>query len=104
MGGKITMEDENVTPVPKWLQVRYGQLWDKFAHTSFTIEQAREVLDETREVVTVILSRLRKSGWLAVKFDNEDFRRRHYQLINPSDLFRKIRKEDEVKNAQNNKD
>lgn len=97
-------ETKTVSPVPKWLQVRFGQLWDKFGHKAFSLCEATDTVHESKEVVAVILSRLRKSGWLIVAFDKEDFRKRKYQLISPSDLFRKIDSRGGVNNAQNHKD
>ncbi|HLC66730.1 MAG TPA: hypothetical protein VJK52_03770, partial [Candidatus Nanoarchaeia archaeon] len=77
--------------VPKWLQIRFGQLWEKYGnHASFSLANATEVLDESKEVVTVILSRLRKSGWVTVTFDESDFRKRNYRLKNPAEIFSRL--------------
>lgn len=96
-------EKGDIHPVPKWLQVKFGQLWNKFGHAEFTIDQATETLEISKEVVAVILSRLRKNGWLTVRFAEKDYRKRLYQLHNPSDFFRKIVAEMGENNAQNNK-
>lgn len=97
-------KQDTVEPVPKWLQARFGQLWGKYAHTQFTLEDASKTLNESKEVITVILSRLRQSGWITVSFDKDDFRKRNYQLLNPSEFFRKIVYVQVNKNAQDNKD
>ena len=57
-----------VKPIPKWAMYRYAKLWDSFKDTEFLYEDASTVLGErSSNLVSVILSYLRKSGWLSIK-------------------------------------
>lgn len=72
-------------PLPKWLQQRYALLWKKFEDGEFTREQALEVLSsKDRKIANLVLSELRKSGWLTAKFDEKDHRKRVYNLKSPN--------------------
>jgi len=73
-----------VSPLPKWAMKRYARLWGKFRSREFTYEEASKVLKEKDpNLVSVILSYLRKYGWLAIKLHPVDTRKRIYQLISP---------------------
>lgn len=69
-------------PLPKWIQVRYAKLWNKFKDKEFTLEQAEKVL-KNKKGINVFFSDLRKAGWLDVSIDKEDTRKRAYKLKNP---------------------
>ncbi len=70
--------------LPKWLESRYSALWDAFGESSFRMDDATNVLEEkkkdSRDQIGVILSELRKNGWLEVEFDPDDARKRLYTL------------------------
>ena len=70
--------------LPKWLESRYSALWDAFGESSFRVDDAAKVLEEkkkdSRDQIGVILSELRKNGWLGVEFDPDDARKRLYTL------------------------
>ena len=70
--------------IPKWLDKRYGILWEAFHSSSFRVEDAARVLkekiDDSEEQINVVLSELRKEGMLKVEFDPTDARKRIYQL------------------------
>ena len=70
--------------LPKWLESRYSALWDAFVESSFRMDDAAKVLEEkkkdSRDQIGVILSELRKNGWLGVEFDPDDARKRLYTL------------------------
>lgn len=70
--------------LPKWLERRYSILWDAFESSVFRIDDATKVLEErvmdNKEQTTAVLSELKKSGWVDVRADPEDARKRLYQL------------------------
>lgn len=68
----------------KWLERRYEILWDSFQKRTFTRSEAASVLKEKlkddQKSVNVVLSELRKAGWLSTKTDPTDARKTLYQL------------------------
>lgn len=75
--------------IPTWVMQRYAKLWKKFKDTPFNYEKALGVLKE-KETMSVVLSELRKAGWLEVKLDPNDTRRRIYILKNPERAINEI--------------
>lgn len=71
-------------PLPKWLTIRYALLWRQFNDTSFTYEQAQRTLHEKGTLVIVVLSTLKKMGWIAVSKNPKDKRTRLYTLVDPT--------------------
>lgn len=70
--------------IPKWVEKRYKILWEACQDTPFRYKKAAKTLKEKmrdgEEQVNVILSELRKGGWLHVEPDPEDARRKIYRL------------------------
>lgn len=68
----------------KWVEARYKFLWDAFSEKPFVLEDAVSVLKEKTKdgdkEVPVVLSELRKAGWLDSELDPKDGRRRIYTL------------------------
>lgn len=78
-------------PLPKWLTERYSQLWRKFKEKEFEHDEAVKVLKEEKErLVSVVLSELKKYGWLTIKLHPDDSRKRIYKLKNPEDAINEI--------------
>jgi type I restriction enzyme M protein len=77
--------------LPTWLEKRYRTLWEAFYESSFRFEDASKILKEKmqggEEQVNVILSELRKKGWLEVEFDPEDARKRIYKLKSSEEII-----------------
>ncbi|MHA1169393.1 MAG: SAM-dependent DNA methyltransferase, partial [Candidatus Hodarchaeales archaeon] len=76
-----------VVPLPKWLLRRYATLWKEFHRDVFTHEDARNVLDVDSLTLNVLLSELRKAGWLERTPNPEDQRRKRYKLIPPERMM-----------------
>ena len=78
--------------IPRWLEIRYEALFDAFQEKSFTREDAYRVLREKfrdpKNNINVILSELRKAGWLEAIIDEADARRRVYILKSRRDIIR----------------
>jgi len=77
--------------LPTWLEKRYRTLWETFRESPFRFEDASKILKEKmqggEEQVNVILSGLRKKGWLEVEFDPEDARKRIYKLKSSEEMI-----------------
>ena len=81
-----------VEPLPKWLMQRYSLLWVKFKDREFNHERATKTLPDDERMVSVILSEMRKAGWLEMRLDPEDARRRLYKLKSPEEVVKEIAK------------
>ena len=80
-------------PLPKWLMERYSLLWKAFEEKEFDHDEAAKVLNEERErLVSVVLSDLKRHGWLTIKLHPDDSRKRLYKLKNPVDAIVEIEK------------
>jgi|SRR5271157_6650339 len=77
-------------PLPKWLMQRYCKLWSEFGEKEFDRIQADRTLSGDKTALAVILSEMRKAGWLRVEFDEEDARKRKYHLTPPETVINKI--------------
>lgn len=70
---------------------RYSVLWKKFEENEFEHDDASKLLKEEKDrLVSVVLSDLKKHGWLTVKLHPDDSRKRIYKLKNPEDAIREI--------------
>lgn len=86
--------------IQQWLQLRYATLFEKFGNKEFSLEQCTKVLEEKKEVAAVILSKLRKHGWLGVRPDEKNYRKSVYQLKEPENVMINIARGGN-QNAQN---
>ena len=77
--------------LPTWLEKRYKTLRDAFNESTFRFEDASKILKEkmqgSEEQINVILSELRKKGWLEVEFHPEDARKRIYKLKSSEEII-----------------
>lgn len=77
--------------IPKWVMEKYSTLWRKHQDNDFTFSKAMETLkEEDKVIVSMVLSELRKSGWLTIKLNPDDARKRIYTLEIPEDIIKKI--------------
>lgn len=76
-------------PLPRWVMQRYSKLWSEFEGGQFEHSQAREIL-KGDNMVSIVLSTLRKSGWMDAGLNAKDLRRRTYRLKNPEKAIREI--------------
>ena len=81
-----------VEPLPKWLMQRYSLLWVKFKDKEFSHEQATKTLPDGERMVSVILSEMRKAGWLEMRLNPNDARKRLYKLKSPEEVVKEIAK------------
>lgn len=79
-------------PIPRWLMERYAMLFRKYKDKEFTFQEAKETIDEEDKVyMSMVLSELRKAGWLKIKINQEDARKRIYNLILPEKVIETIK-------------
>ena len=81
-----------VKHLPEWVFVRYAKLWSKFKDKEFSYEEAKEFLKE-KTAMSVLLSELKEAGWIEVKLNPQDTRKRIYKLKNPEKAIREEIKE-----------
>ena len=80
--------------IPRWLKKRFDALWKTFQDNPFRFEEAVRVLEEklhdSENQVNVFLAELRKRGWLNVKPDPEDARKKIYSLKSEQEIISQI--------------
>jgi len=84
--------------LPKWVENRYKVIWDKFKDNPFRVEEAEKVLEDNRveslEGINMLISELKKAGWLTVELDPKDSRKRNYRLKSKEKIISDILKPD----------
>jgi hypothetical protein len=80
------------TPLPKWIMYRYSVLWNKFGDKEFNHNDAFKVLNKDK-MLSIVLSELRQNGWLEMKLDQKDARKRVYILKDPLQAIKEMGKE-----------
>ncbi len=76
--------------LPRWLEDSYSLLWKNFKNKEFCREDAVKILQEKAgdRSIAVILSKLRKAGWLDIRLDPSDARRSLYFLKSRGEIFK----------------
>lgn len=76
-------------PIAKWLQARYALLLKELGDKEFNFEIARNILKKDQQkIVSIILSELKKSGWIEIiRLDPNDSRKRYYKLKSPGEVY-----------------
>lgn len=78
--------------IPNWLLQRYAILFRKFREKEFTFNEAMKAIKEDDKVyASMVLSELRKAGWLVIKINPDDARRRIYTLVMPEVAIENIK-------------
>ena len=77
--------------IPNWLLQRYAMLFRKYEDGEFSFQEAMKTLKEDDKVyASMVLSELRKAGWLVLKIHPDDARKRIYNLVMPDVAIKKI--------------
>ncbi len=72
----------------KWLQTRYEALNKAFGDREFIFEDAKKVLEkDDKKGALVVLSELRKKGYLEAKMDKKDARKKIYKIKTESQVM-----------------
>ncbi len=67
--------------LPKWILRRAKILWNSFESKKFTFVEAEKVLnDDDSRMVAVILSELKRAGWLNTASDTDNPRKKLYSF------------------------
>lgn len=70
---------------------RYSLLWEIFKTKNFDYDEASKILKaENESLVSVVLSGLKKHGWLSIELDSKDSRKRIYTLKSPEAAIREM--------------
>ena len=80
-------------PLPKWIMYRYSVLWNKFGDKEFSHNDAFKTLNKDK-MVSITLSELRQNGWLEMKLDPNDARKRVYKLKSPDQAIKEMEKDE----------
>ena len=81
--------------LPKWVMKRYLLLWSEFKDREFAFDDAERILSkmakpDSKKVVGLFLSELRKAGWVKVELNQADTRKRVYRLKPYELIFKTI--------------
>jgi hypothetical protein len=76
--------------LPRWLLLRLVGLYDKFKTKEFSFEDSLTILNDDSRVVAIVLSDLNKNGWVDIKHDPNDSRKKLYSLKH-ADIIEKMK-------------
>ncbi len=79
--------------LPKWVVRRYIKLRKEYGTEKFTFKNAQEALEDDSRVVNLLLSELKKAGWLTSEHHPDDARKRLYQLKGIENIFKELEQE-----------
>ncbi len=77
-------------PIPKWLMRKYALLWNRFQEKEFDHAEACGILKDGEVNVSLALSDMKKAGWLEVRINPQDSRKRVYRLLSPQEGVRSM--------------
>ena len=67
-------------PLQKWILKRYSKLWDAFHNTQFNFKQAEDTVGDNSEIVSIVLSELRRRKLIETTLDKKNASKRLYKL------------------------
>ena len=78
--------------IAKWLQERYALLLKELGDKEFNFDIARKILKKDQsKIVSIILSELKKAGWIEItKLDPNDSRKRYYKLNKLEEIYKRM--------------
>jgi len=77
--------------IPKWVQERVSKLWKEHDNGEMTYEKIETILKpDERNTINVFLSELKKAGWINIKPNKEDLRKKIYILNEPNKIMAEI--------------
>lgn len=72
-------------PLPAWEMKNYSLLWRKFGSKEFSNLEAKEELKlEDNHMISVLFYNLKRKGWLEIRRDEKDQRKKVYNLVEPA--------------------
>lgn len=79
--------------VPNWIEKRYAILWREKGDKKFDFKDAIEVTKDKKPIASIVLSELRRAGWLKVEINEKDTCKKFYKLV-PIDNYIKMKVKD----------
>ena len=80
-----------VKAIPKWVQIRYAKLWNKYKEKDVSYSDIEKVLKiDKKNTISVFLNELRTAGWITIKLDENDARKRSYLLKSPDMVVKEM--------------
>ncbi|MBR9704643.1 hypothetical protein GOV12_04475 [Candidatus Pacearchaeota archaeon] len=77
--------------IPKWVMERFTVLWQEFEGREISYEDIVNHLKiDDKNTISVFLNELRTAGWIEVKLNESDTRKRQYSLKSPNEIFSEI--------------
>ncbi|MGA2130124.1 MAG: hypothetical protein ABSG05_00715 [Candidatus Pacearchaeota archaeon] len=81
--------------IPKWVQERLSRLWKKYEGKDITYENIEKTLTmDDKNTINAFLNELKTAGWIEVKSNESDARKKIYILKSPSVVMLEIKKEE----------
>lgn len=78
-------------PLPKWEMMKYAHLWNILKEKEFTNKKALNILKEKdRHLLSVFFYDLKKLGWIEIKRDSKDKRKKIYKLKEPNQAVKEM--------------
>lgn len=82
--------------IPKWVIERYSALYRENKRQPFTREQANIILDKyglkkDDKLTNVFFSELNKKGWVEIKRNKENAKKKIYRLVSPEKAVLNLR-------------
>lgn len=82
--------------IPKWVQERLSKIWKEYNGKEMTYEMIEKILSlDDKNTISVFLNELKKSGWIKVKLDQNDARKRVYLIKQPNEVMMEIISDDD---------
>ncbi len=76
-------------PLPRWIMQRYSRLWNKLNAKEFSYNDALSALNKDG-MTSIALSELRRKGWMEIKLNPGDARKRIYKLKSPEQAVKEM--------------
>ena len=79
-----------VESIPKHLFEKISLLYNDYKTDTFSFQDAVKTLGRNERYTGLILSKLVHAGWITKKRDEQDKRKKYYQLKNIQEMMEKI--------------
>jgi DNA-binding HxlR family transcriptional regulator len=78
--------------LPKWIMRRAKVLWGSFKSRQFSFSEAEKALEgDDSRMIAVVLSELKRAGWLDASMDADNPRKKLYRFTHPTTMKEVVR-------------
>ena len=84
--------------IPEWMAKRFALIWRIKKNKDFTFRWYIEKTGDDEKIALTFFSRLKKKGWIEVKNNPQDKRKKLYKLVNPNEIFNELGEAMVIKN------